>query len=135
VCDDNTDMPTSRSAFFLAITLAAAALGLGGCASVDRAAQHTVAWVRDALQTQLDYPIDRVARASVEALRDMKFADVTAKTDVIYGVVTAKTARDEKVSVELTSISDGRTVVDIRIGVISDKAVATKILDHIKKNL
>jgi len=119
----------------LVLALSVAALGLGGCATLEQKAEHAIAWVRDALQTQLDVPLERATRASVEAMRDMKFTEVTVKSDVLTGIVTAKTAKDEKVTVELTSISEGQTVVDIRVGLITDKAVALKILERIKKNL
>jgi hypothetical protein len=115
--------------------LAAVAGGLGGCASLELKTEHAIAWVRDALQTTVDAPLERVARASVEAVRDLKFTDEAAKTDAISGVITAKTAKDEKVTITLTGINYQQTVVDIRVGLISDKAVATEILKRINKNL
>lgn len=117
------------------LLLAAAALAFGACAHVREATNDAVAWVRDALQTTVDAPLDRTVKATSKALKNLQFAEIVTKADAISGVVTAKTARDEKVEVTITSVTPVQTRLDIRVGAFGDKPVSQRILGEINKEL
>lgn len=117
------------------LLLATAALAFGACAHVREATDNAVAWVRDALQTTVDAPLDRTVKATSKALKNLQFAEIVTKADAISGVVTAKTARDEKVEVTITSVTPVQTRLDIRVGAFGDKPVSQRILGEINKEL
>jgi uncharacterized protein YbjQ (UPF0145 family) len=115
--------------------LASLAFALGACTHVREATNDAVAWVRDALQTTVDAPLDRTVKATTTALKDLQFSAVTTRADAISGVVTAKTARDEKVEVTITSVTPVQTRLDIRVGAFGDQPVSQRILSEIQKQL
>lgn len=114
---------------------AAALFGSAGCAHVKTATEDAVAWVRDALQTNLEAPLPKAVAAATEALRELQFVAVAAKSDAFSGEVTGKTAKDEQVTVRLTALNERQTRIDIRVGAFGDKVVSQRILDETKKGL
>lgn len=118
-----------------ALFLVAAVSFLGACAHVREATNDAVAWVRDALQTTVDAPLDRTVKATGRALRTLQFAAVTTKADALSGVVTAQTARDEKIEITITSVTPVQTRLDIRVGTFGDRPVSQRILTEIQKEL
>jgi uncharacterized protein YbjQ (UPF0145 family) len=124
-----------KSRFLTLILLAASALMFGACTHVREATSDAVAWVRDALQTTVDAPLDRTVKATAKALKNLQFAEVATKADAISGVVTAKTARDEKIEITISSITPVQTRLDIRVGAFGDKPVSQRILSEILKEL
>ena len=121
---------------FLSLALlAASALMFGACTHVREATNDAVAWVRDALQTTVDAPLDRTVKATTKALKSLQFAGVATKADAISGVVTAKTAREEKIEITITSVTPVQTRLDIRVGAFGDKPVSQRILSEILKEL
>jgi hypothetical protein len=117
------------------LLLAATALAFGACAHVREATNDAVAWVRDALQTTVDAPLDRTVKATTKALKNLQFAEIATRADAISGVVTAKTARDEKIEITITSVTPVQTRLDIRVGAFGDKPVSQRILGEINQEL
>ena len=120
------------------VTMLALVSGFAGCATptkVKDATEDVIAWVRGALQTSLEAPLDRATRAADHAAVDLKFSLVTMKQDALTGIVTAVTAKDEKVEITLAAQGEKRTRVDIRVGLFNDKATALEILTRIYRNL
>ncbi len=119
----------------LLVLLAASALAFGACAHVRQATDNAVAWVRDALQTTVDAPLERAVKATSKALKNLQFSEIATRADAISGIVTAKTARNEKIEITLTSITPVQTRLDIRVGAFGDKPVSQRILGEINKEL
>ena len=117
------------------LLLATSVLTFSACTHVREATSNAVAWVRDALQTTVDAPLDRTVKATTKALKNLQFDSVATKADAISGVVTAKTARDEKIEITITSVTPVQTRLDIRVGAFGDKPVSQRILSEILKEL
>jgi hypothetical protein len=117
------------------LLLAASVLAFGACTHVREATSDAVAWVRDALQTTVDAPLDRTVKATTKALKNLQFAAVVTKADALSGIVSAKTARDEKIEVTITSVTAVQTRLDIRVGAFGDKPVSQRILSEILQQL
>lgn len=117
------------------LLLASLAFALGACTHVREATNDAVAWVRDALQTTLDAPLDRTVKATTAALKQLQFSTVVTRADALSGVVTATTARDEKIEITLASVTPIQTRVDIRVGTFGDKPVSQRILGEIQLQL
>jgi uncharacterized protein YbjQ (UPF0145 family) len=124
-----------KSRFLTLVLLAASALAFGACTHVREATNNAIAWVRDALQTTVDAPLDRTVKSTTQALKNLQFAGVATKADAISGVVTAKTARDEKIEITISSVTPVQTRLDIRVGALGDKPVSQRILSEILKEL
>ena len=117
------------------LLLTGLAFTLGACTHVREATSDAVAWVRDALQTTVDAPLERTVKATTSALKALQFSAVTTRADAIYGIVTAKTARDETIEITITSVTPVQTRLDIRVGAFGDKPVSQRILSEIQQHL
>jgi uncharacterized protein YbjQ (UPF0145 family) len=115
--------------------LLASAFAFGACAHVREATNDAVAWVRDALQTTVDAPLDRTVKATTRALKNLQFTAVATKADALSGIVTAQTARDEKIEITIASVTPVQTRLDIRVGAFGDRPVSQRILSEILKEL
>lgn len=121
--------------FVLGAALLAAGAAFSGCTSVRTTTDDAIAWVRGALQTNLDASLEKTARASGAAMKDLKFTSIVSKQDALSGRVTARTAKDEEVEVLLTPLGAKQTRVDVRVGLISDQTAAMEVLSAIRKRL
>jgi hypothetical protein len=117
------------------IALAFAAFSFGACTHVREASHDAVAWVRGALKTSVDAPLERTVKATTKALHSLKFSGVATRDDALSGVVTATTAQEDKIEVTLTRISNVQTHVDIRVGTFGGNAVSLRILSEIQQEL
>ena len=114
--------------------LACAAL-FTSCTSVRTATEDAVAWVRGALQTNLNHPLERSTKAATAAMKDLKFVSIAARQDALTGLVTARTAKDELVEITLTALGPKATRIDIRVGTFNDKTAAYQVLSAINRRL
>lgn len=137
----NTPARSVRPCFSVRTVLAAALLGVtvatSGCVAVAAAgaAGAGVAWIRGALETNVDRDLDRVYRATQEAVRGLEFAVVTERKSSVDATVVARTALDKKVEVILKQAGSKTTHVSIRVGVFGDEAMSLAILERIKAEL
>lgn len=120
---------------------ALAALGLAmlaafpACTSVKHTSEDVIAWVRGALQTNLDASLERTQRAAVSALKALRFDSIASRSDALSGRITAITAKNEQVEIELTPLGPKQTRIDIRIGTFTDETPAREILTAIRDRL
>jgi hypothetical protein len=94
--------------------------------------------VKDTLgsySAMVDASPDKVTSAATASVKDMKLLDVTSDSTKIDGKVTAKTAQDEAVTIDIEQAGENISKVTIRVGSTGDEAVSKQILDRIKKNL
>ena len=63
-------------------------------------------------------------------LEDMDIVVVSQNASAFDGEVKARTAKDERVEVEVDSPSTGRSDVKVRVGLL-DKSAAQRIMDRI----
>ena len=117
------------------LLLTGLAFTLGACTHVREATSDAVAWVRDALQTTVDAPLERTVKATTSALKTLQFSSITTRADAISGIITAKTARDENITITITSVTPVQTRLDIRVGAFGDKPVSQRILTEIQQHL
>jgi hypothetical protein len=121
-----------------AVTLGAALVFCAsGCVAVVAAgaAGAGVAWVRGALETNLETDLDRAYRASQEAVRELEFAPISERKSGVDAALVARTALDKRIEVIMKRVGDKSTHVSIRVGLFGDEALSLAILDRIKQNL
>lgn len=137
----NTPSRSVRRPNLFRTVLAALLLGVTaattGCVAVAAAgaAGAGVAWIRGALETNVDHDLVRVYRASQKAVRELEFAVVTERQSSVDATVVARTALDKKVEVILKQAGSKTTHISIRVGIFGDEAMSLAILDRIKAEL
>jgi len=95
----------------------------------------TVAWVEGKLVVTLDSPYNNVVRAADAAIAQLQFFKLGEERDDLTATLTARTAEDKKVTIELKRQADHMTKVEVRVGDFGDKAVEQAIFDKIRANL
>jgi len=139
----NASTPTVRSSRFsrARALLAATALGAvvalnSGCVAVVAAAGAGagVAWVRGAVETNLEGDVEKVYRASLKAIADLQLAKVSEQASAIDAKIVARTALDKRVEIKLEKAGNG-TKISIRVGLVGDQSLSLSILDRIKSHL
>lgn len=128
-------MKTNTFRLTALLLLAPMLVATSGCVAARNAATDTVSWIRGALEVTVDAPIDRVGKAATATVREMKFALISSKVDVISGEVVALTAQDTKIEILMKKVGENTTHVSIRVGAFGDQAVSQQIYDELKKNL
>ncbi|MBA4136511.1 MAG: hypothetical protein C0518_04255 [Opitutus sp.] len=130
---------------FARARVAVAALLLGviavftstGCVAVAAAgaAGAGVAWIRGALEVNLEENLDQVYKASQNAVRGLEFAPVSERKSGVDAAILARTALDKRVEIVLKKIGPNTTHVSIRVGVFGDETMSMAVLDRIKAGL
>lgn len=120
----------------LASALLATVAVTSGCFAVVAAgaAGGAVAWVRGAVIATLDSDLDRVYRASQQAVADLQFAKLTERKSGIDAEIMSRTALDKKVVITLERVGNA-TKVTIRVDLLGDQQLSLSILDRIKAHL
>lgn len=121
-----------------AVLLGVALIALSvGCVAVaaGAAAGGTVAYVRGELQETLVTPIEPATAAAEKAIAEFGLAtEITSKNGLVSQFV-ARLADGTRVVIKLESISPSVTRVGIRVGLMGDKALSSRILDGIRGNV
>ncbi|MBI5424801.1 MAG: DUF3568 family protein [Opitutae bacterium] len=120
----------------LAATLLATVAFTSGCVAVVAAgaAGGAVAWVRGAVVTSLDGDLDRVYRASQQAVADLQFARISERKSGVDAEIKSRTALDKKVLITLEQAGN-TTKVTIRVDLLGDQQLSLSVLDRIKAHL
>lgn len=120
-----------------ALALAATVALSSGCIAVaaGAAGAGAVAYIRGELDATVGNSYESVVRASGKALDQLEFVTIGTRKDALSARITARTAQDKKVEIEVTKVGDELTRIQIRIGVFGDEALSMTILDRIKANL
>lgn len=85
-------------------------------------------------QSVVDYDLKDTYEATVEALEEQELKINDQNMDAMVGRVTARTADDKPVTVDLEKITDDATRISVRVGV-ADEARADMIRQAIVDNL
>jgi hypothetical protein len=94
-----------------------------------------VAYVKGELQSTYAAPFDRTWRATLAALRDADMKVTDTQRDSTQGTITATSAKDETVRVNLEQAGPGTTAVKIRVGVFGDEEVSRALHRRIASRL
>lgn len=119
----------------LAAMFCAASLLLTGCAALlvgAAAGAGGVAYVQGELKVTESVSLVVAQRAAEKALTDLKLGIQKRQADGLSGVLEARTAGDQKVTVKTKRIADKSTEIGIRVGVLGDEAKSRQILNRIQ---
>lgn len=112
-------------------------LGTSGCVAVVAAgaAGAGVAWVRGALETNLEASLGDTYRAAQEAVAKLELAKISEKKSALDASVLARTALDKRIEIVLKRVGPKTTHVSIRVGVFGDEALSLTVLERMRTAL
>ena len=120
------------------VLCAALALLCSGCLSLAVGAAGGAAgavYVMGKLKVEVNHEVSVVHNATVAALAELELKLLEDKVDKLSAHVESEFADGEHVWIDLESLSDSRTSMTIRVGVIGNEVRARKIYDAIKLHL
>lgn len=142
---NSTSLPPARTFTLKRARAAVVALALGGtvllgtsgCVAVVAAgaAGAGVAWVRGALETNLEASLDDTYRAAQEAVAKLELAKISEKKSAVDAAVLARTALDKRIEIVLKRVGPRTTHVSIRVGVFGDEALSLTVLERMRTAL
>jgi hypothetical protein len=114
------------------------ALGLGGCVPVVLVAAGgagTAAWMSQKVSQEINAPLGRTCEATEYALKSMKYEIVKRAQTRDSAQFTAKYLDGKTIWIDIRKMEDKRSSIEIRVGAVSDKDAARRIMDEITKRL
>lgn len=106
-----------------AALLVGAAAGAGG-----------VAYSQGELKNTESVALATAHRAAERAVKDLKFVVIKSQLDGLGGLIEARSASDQKISIKTKQISTKATEVRIRVGLLGDEAASRQILSRMQAN-
>ena len=120
-------MGAGRSAWVMA-AVAAAAL-LSGCKTDKSGVRNYAGYVVGYVPA----PPAEVTDAARETLEELDLQMIFAESTKVDGRVTAMTAREKKVGIDISETDDGLSKICIRVGDFGDETLSLEILDRIEE--
>jgi len=106
-----------------AALLVGAAAGAGG-----------VAYTQGELKNTESVALSTAHRAAERAAKDLKFAVLKSQLDGLGGLIEARTASDQKVTIKTKQVAAKATEVRIRVGLLGDETASRQILSRMQAN-
>ncbi len=122
----------------IALAIATPVAFTSGCVAVAAAgaAGGTVAYLRGDLETAFHAPIEKVQQATAQALQsDLKLHMISTNQDALSGKYVARTAKDERIVITLSSRSPELTEMTIRVGIFGNEDLSRRVLNAIEERL
>jgi hypothetical protein len=110
---------------------------LSGCVAImgtENGAQN-VRYKTGALVADLEYGIDKVVNATSMAIDTIGYSEKTEAVDAMNAVLTAKTAKGEKVTFRIDRVTDTSSTLKIRIGKMGDAQRSIMVFETIQNEL
>ena len=104
--------------------LVGAAAGVGG-----------VTYVKGAVVQNVTHTVDKVNKASVKALKDLKLFIISDELNKHSSVVKAEDEKGKKISVFIDALTEYSSKITIRVGTFGDQVKSQEILNAILKKL
>jgi hypothetical protein len=129
-------MHTIRS-IALVVALGLFTMTSAGCLAVAAAgaAGAGVAYMMGDLKGTVDASPTQAVQAAEGALQDMGITVLTSNADDLEGTITARTARDRRVRIDVKRETASTSNVSIRIGTFGDEALSREIYDRLRQRL
>lgn len=125
--------------FFLAVILSIFLLtSLCGCIALLAGAAGgagTAAWLQGKLTQEVHSPYERAIDAAKSALKSLRLELLKETRDQNVAQLKSAYTDGKEIWVDIRRITDNSSKIEVRVGVMSDKAAADKILKRILRYL
>ena len=110
---------------------------MSGCVTVKgvEGTAENVYYELGTLRADVDRGIAEVVKATSQAVDQIGFDDKVVAEDIMNAVITAKTAKGEKVTFRIARATEGSSKLKIRIGKMGDSRRSIMVLEKIQANL
>jgi hypothetical protein len=99
------------------------------------AAAGTYFFVKGNLTRNYEAPVERVWKATLQSVEELKLATESKKHDAFGGVIKGKMADGTSFTIELKRLSEKSTEIGVRVGTFGDRIKSEAIHDKILSNL
>jgi cell division septation protein DedD len=117
-------------AFLLGVSTLTGGL-LTGCSTDEPGAQYTL----NTYTANVDASPDKVTVAAQKAVADLKLTNINSSGTKVDGKVTAYTAQNSEVTINIEQAGDNVSKVSIQVGATGDQATSAQLMDRIKAHL
>jgi len=93
------------------------------------------AWVNGEVKITEGSSLNQTWDASLAAMKDLEFSVTEKSKDALSGYVTAQTADNKNIKINLKYISNTSTEIRIRVGTFGDEDLSRIILNKINNHL
>jgi hypothetical protein len=93
------------------------------------------AWVNGEVKTTEGSSLNQTWDASLAAMKDLEFTVTEKSKDALSGYVTAQTADNKTIKINLKYITNTSTEIRIRVGTFGDESLSRIILGKINNHL
>lgn len=124
--------------FYLAGSLILTIFAFGGCVALAvgaAAGAGGYAYIKGALEKNVDYSLEQSHRAALAALKDLKMEIKEDTLNINDAQVTARGKDKESISVVIESLTERSSKIKVRVGVFGDQDKSQVILNAIQKRL
>jgi len=118
------------------VVTAVAALYFSGCSSTvinGNGTTNTYIYSGGTMKGTENVSLDQAWSATQAAIKDLEFTVINQQKDALAARLTARTALDRKVEVELRRISDNLTEVRVHAGSFGDQSLSYTVVQAIQK--
>ena len=108
-----------------------------GCVAVvaGGAAGAGVAYHMGSLENVFDAEIMEVRRATEQAIEDLRLFSVSNEKNAVSAKYVARTAQDERVTIQLSEVTPSATKVSVRVDIFGDDGMSQRVMSAIESNL
>jgi hypothetical protein len=92
------------------------------------------AYVNGEMKSTESVPLDQAWSATLSAVKDLDFPVINQSKDAAGAQLTVRNASDDKIAINLKTVSDKATEIRIRVGTFGDKTLSDHILDKIRRH-
>jgi hypothetical protein len=102
-----------------------------GCSTEKPGATYTLG----SYTVSVDGAPDKVTTAAYKAAGDLKLININQSGTAVDGKVTAQTAQNANVTIDITPAGEKVSKVSIRVGETGDEALSSQLVDRINAHL
>jgi len=120
----------------IGVLTAVAALAFSGCSSTiinGTGTTNTYIYSGGTMKGTENVALDQAWSATQAAIKDLEFTVINQQKDALAARLTARTALDRKVEVELRKVSENLTEVRVHAGSFGDQNLSYTVVQAIQK--
>ena len=94
-----------------------------------------VAYVQGVLHKNLDIPIDKLHRISLDALKRLKMTVQTEKVEGAKSTIKAEDVDHAKIKITINKLTENSSQLNIRVGIWGNQTKSQMVLNAIEKKI
>ncbi|AKC81608.1 hypothetical protein IMCC26134_00340 [Verrucomicrobia bacterium IMCC26134] len=131
------DVTIRKCSVSIAASLAALFVLVGGCSTVvlDKQGDMEATYVAGEFRMLVNGNAAAAASATSTAFKQLGLYQLKFDQETYKASLTARTPKDEKVTVNIAEVNSRQSSLSIRVNVLGDRSFSRRLYDQIDKNL